>query len=271
MIPPILAWVSVLFLSVMIWLGTSVVGLAQPAPDVTAAQAQELNELVQEAFTATDRGEFEVAEGYWTQIIDRFPAAAAWSNRGNSRVGQYKLKAAIADYNKAIELAPDVPDPYLNRGAALEVLGQWDAAIADYNHVLALDPQDPAAFNNRGNAEAGLGQWDAAIADYRRATELAPDYAFALGNYALALYQVGQTDQALQTMRSLVRKYPKFADMRAALTAVLWEQGKQGEAESNWVSAVGLDSRYKDIDWVKTVRRWPPVVVAALDKFLHLQ
>lgn len=72
-------------------------------------------------------------------------------------------------------------------------------------------------------------------------------------------------------MRNIVRKYPSFADMRAALTAVLWEQGKHGEAESNWVAAVGLDQRYKDINWVAHVRRWPPLMVAALEKFQELK
>ena len=86
----------------------------------------------------------------------------------------------------------------------------------------------------------------------------------------MALYQAGQTEEATRTMRNLVRKYPKFADMRAALTAALWVQGKRGEAESQWVSAVGLDSRYKDAEWVATVRRWPPAMVAALEKFLSL-
>jgi hypothetical protein len=71
-------------------------------------------------------------------------------------------------------------------------------------------------------------------------------------------------------MRNIVRKYPTFADMRAALTAALWAQGKQEEAESNWVSVVELDRRYKDINWVKTVRRWTPEMVAALEKFLKL-
>ena len=44
----------------------------------------------------------------------------------------------------------------------------------------------------------------------------------------------------IRNMRNIVRKYPNFADMRAALTAAYWEQGKKGEAESNWVAAVGL-------------------------------
>jgi tetratricopeptide (TPR) repeat protein len=228
--------------------------------------------LRKEAFDATNKGDFATAEQRWTDIITLLPDnAAVWSNRGNAKVSQNKLEAAIADFNKAMELAPDAPDPYLNRGAALEGLGKWDEAIADYNRVLDLDPNDPAAFNNRGNAEAGLGHWETAIADYQKAFELAPDYAFARANYALAEYQLGQTEEAIRTMRNIVRKYPKFADMRAALTAVLWTEGRKGEAESQWVSAVGLDNRYKDITWVKTVRRWPPTMVAALEKFLNLQ
>jgi len=233
---------------------------------------RELDELAQKALTATNQGDFTTAETYWTKIIEQFPDnPAALSNRGNARVSQNKLAEAIADYNKAVEIAPSATDPYLNRGTALEGLGKWEDAIADYNHVLELDPKDAMAYNNRGNAKAGLGQWESAIADYRQAADMAPTFAFARANYALALYQIGQTDAAIRNMRNLVRKYPNFADMRAALTAAYWAQGKRGEAESNWVAAVGLDQRYKDLDWVANVRRWPLVMVAALEKFQKLQ
>jgi tetratricopeptide (TPR) repeat protein len=241
-------------------------------PQFTEEQLQEGDKLTKQAFDATDRGDFATAEKYWTEIIEKFPQnPAIWSNRGNSRVSQNKLEEAIADYNKAVELAPNVTDPYLNRGTALEGLGKWDEAIADYNRALELDPKDAMAYNNRGNAKAGLRKWDLAIADYKKANEIAPNFAFARANYALALYETGQTDQAIREMKNIVRKYPKFADMRAALTAAYWVSGQQGEAESNWVAAYGLDSRYKDINWVKNVRRWPSSMVGALDKFLKLK
>jgi tetratricopeptide (TPR) repeat protein len=153
----------------------------------------------------------------------------------------------------------------------LEGLGKWEEAIADYNHLLELDPKDAMAYNNRGNAEAGLGLWEQAQADYRTSADMAPNFVFARANYALALYQTGQTAAAIRQMRNILRKYPNFADMRAALTSAYWEQGKQGEAESNWVAAVGLDGRYKDLNWVTNVRRWPPKMVTALEKFLKLQ
>ncbi|MEN9223438.1 MAG: tetratricopeptide repeat protein [Thermostichus sp. BF3_bins_97] len=271
---PVLLLVLLLWLGIPVWtesgLAAELKGLPAPSQDTQAVSA-ELNQLFEAAFAATNRGDFAQAETLWSQLLERQPEnPALWSNRGNARVSQHQLQEALQDYAEAIRLAPNAPDPYLNRGAALEGLGQWQAAIADYERVLELDPNDAAAYNNRGNAEAGLGEWQQAVADYRHATELAPDYAFAQANYALSLYQVGETEAAVRLMRALVRKYPKFPDMRAALSAILWAQGRQGEAESHWVAVQGLDPRYGDVEWVKTIRRWPPAVVAALERFLSL-
>jgi tetratricopeptide (TPR) repeat protein len=238
---------------------------------LTDEQLQIGDSLTDKAFAATEAGDFVTAEKCWTELIEKFPQnPAVWSNRGNSRVSQNKLDEAIADFNQAIELAPEEADPYLNRGTALEAKGEFKAAIADYNRVLAVNPEDAFAYNNRGNAEGGLGNWASALEDFQQATAIAPNFAFAQANTALALYELGKKAEAIQTMRRLVKKYPMFADMRAALTAVLWVDGQQGEAESNWVAAVGVDSRYQDLDWVKQIRRWPPSLISALDKFLSL-
>jgi tetratricopeptide (TPR) repeat protein len=245
---------------------------AMVSESVVQESNQKVNALFDEAFEATSHGDFVTAEALWSEILVQYPHnAAVWSNRGNARVSQHKLHAALEDYSQSIAIAPNQPDPYLNRGTALEGLHQWDAAIADYNRVLELDPQDSAAFNNRGNAKAGAGDWEAALADYQKAAELDPGFAMAQANYGLALYQLGHTEDSMRRFRNLVRKYPQFADMRAALVAALWNRGQRGEAESQWVSVIGLDSRYRDLDWVRTVRRWPPELTDALAQFLSLQ
>lgn len=245
--------------------------LSTPPSRFSNSDIKEIGKLRKAAFSATQLGDFTEAETQWSALVEQLPEeAAVWSNRGNVRVRQNNLEGALADYTQAIALAPNEADPYLNRGAVWEAMGQWEKAIEDYNAVLQIDPDDPAAYNNRGNAEGGAGEWDLAIADYQAAITLQPSFSLAYGNYALALYQTGDRDRALQIMKSLVRKYPSFADMRAALTAALWEKGQVGEAESNWVAVVGLDNRYKDIGWVKNVRRWPPKMVSALESFLTL-
>ena len=271
---PLLTVLSVLLVAVTVaFLGMPpAIAQNQTPTFIAEEQLKQGDELANKAFEATEKGDFVTAEKYWTQLIEQFPTnPAIWSNRGNAKVSQNKLEEAIADFNQSMELAPNAPDPYLNRGTALEGLGKWDEAIADYNRVLEINPNDAMAYNNRGNAEAGKGKWEEAIADYQKATDLAPNFAFARANYALALYQVGKTDEAIRTLKNLARKYTLFPDVRAALTAALWVQGNRGEAESNWVAAVGLDSRYKDINWVKNIRRWPPNMVIALEKFLNLK
>jgi tetratricopeptide (TPR) repeat protein len=238
---------------------------------ISEAQWQQGHELAKKAVFAAKKGNFMQSESYWTELISTFPDnAAVWSNRGNIRVAQHKLDEAIADFDRAIKLAPKQPDPYLNRGVALEVQGKYEDALKDYNRVLALNPEDPMAYNNRGNARAGQQRWLEALTDYQKATELSPNFAIARANAALVSYQIGNKQEAMQSIRNLVRKYPMFADLRAAFTAILWELGQQGEAESNWVATVGIDSRYQDLNWVKNIRRWPPQMVAALEKFLTL-
>lgn len=267
-------WLSSLLLICFLWLFSlepSVVAAPVTEQNITEQQIRQGEKIAKKAFDAAKKGDFAQSEIYWTQLIDKFPNnPAVWSNRGSVRIGQYKLKEAIADFNHSIELAPEYPDSYLNRGIAYEGQKRWEQALADYEQVLAIDPQDPVAYNNKGNAEAGQQQWQKALADYNKAVEIAPDFAVARGNAALVMYQMGDRDEAIRHMRNLVRKYPMFSDMRAALAAVLWTQGKQGEAESNWVAAVGLDSRYQNLDWVENIRRWPPTMIEALEKFLTL-
>ena len=257
-------------LSLLLWIGWAVPVWSAPQTGQITTPRQ-FEAVKQKAFAASQAGQFDVAEDYWTQLLEAHPTSAPiWSNRGNVRVSQNRLEEAIADYDKSVELAPLSPDPYLNRGAALEGLGRWDEAIADYNKAMQLEPDSAALYNNRGNAKGGSGDWSAALEDYEQAAKLMPNFALANANAAIALYQVGRAEDSIRRLRGLVRKYPRFADVRAALTAVLWAEGRGGEAESNWYAVMGLDRRYRDIDWVRQVRRWPPAVADALEQFLSL-
>ena len=58
-------------------------------------------------------------------------------------------------------------------------------------------------------------------------------------------------------------------DARAALVALLWSIGQEGEAKSHWVSVVGIDDRYKDLEWIQSKRFWPPKIIMSLDSFLN--
>ncbi len=250
-------------------------------PAAAAQQPRDLPQLFDQALSASRQGDFEAALPLWNQVLELAPAdAAAWSNRGNVQLALGDARAAIADQTRAIELDPASADPHLNRGTAEEALGQWDAAASDYHWILdhAPPPQagEPAgeprasALYNLGNVLGSQDDWDGARASFAAAAEARPGFAMARSSAALAAFQLGELEAAERELRNLIRRYPLFADARAGLTALLWRQGSRGEAESHWAAASGLDPRYRQPEWLQSMRRWPPVPTQALQQFLAL-
>jgi tetratricopeptide (TPR) repeat protein len=233
-----------------------------------------LPQLFDAALSASRQGDFEQALPLWNQVLELAPGdAAAWSNRGNVLLALGEPEAAIADQSHAIALDPAAPDPHLNRGTAEEALQRWDGAAADYRWILDHGASDAraSALYNLGNVQGALGDWPAARACFEAAALERPGFAMARSSAALAAFELGDLAVAEQQLRNLIRRYPLFADARAGLTALLWRRGARGEAESHWAAASGLDPRYRQPQWLLTMRRWPPQPVQALEQFLSLE
>jgi tetratricopeptide (TPR) repeat protein len=234
-----------------------------------------LPQLFDTALSASRQGDFARALPLWDQVLELAPDdAAAWSNRGNVQLALGDPVAAIADQDRAIALDPASADPHLNRGTAEEALQRWDAAAADYRWILERHPEagEPraSALYNLGNVLGSQGDWPAARSSFVAAADARPGFAMARSSAALSAFELGELDAAERELRTLIRRHPLFADARAALTALLWRQGSRGEAESHWAAASGLDPRYRQEEWLLSVRRWPPVPIEALQQFLAL-
>jgi len=228
--------------------------------------------LFREALNFSSEGEFNNALDKWNDYLKIYPDdPAALSNRGNVKLVVGDPKGAIIDQNMAIKLDPTELDPYINRGIANESLGLWLSAKDDYLYVISKDKENFSALYNLANVEGSLDNWEKARNLFCKAAQYNPGFAMARSSEALANYQLGNVEDSEEELRKLIRRYPTFADARAALTALQWSRGKSGEAESNWIAAVELDSRYAQEDWLLEVRRWPPTPVEDLMKFIAMK
>ncbi len=228
--------------------------------------------LFQNALNASKEGDFIKALDSWDEFLFFFPNnAIALSNRGNVRLALGDPEGAVLDQTNAIDILPLEIDPHLNRGLAEEALGQWDEAINDYQWILQRDASNSSALYNLGNVMVSKSNWIKSQSLFNAALLSRPDFAMARSSKALISYQLNQLDDAEKELRFLIRKYPMFADSRAALSALLWKKGYLGEAESHWAAASGLDSRYRQKDWLLKVRRWPPEPTHDLMSFLELK
>jgi tetratricopeptide (TPR) repeat protein len=99
-------------------------------------------------------------------------------NRGIIHMNRGALDNAIADFDAAIALQPELAEGHINRGAVLLARDDYAGAIAAIDRGLALGPEEPArAYYNRAVAHEELGHLREAYRDYRQAADLAPTWA----------------------------------------------------------------------------------------------
>ena len=103
---------------------------------------------------------------------------ASWlAQRGWHRDGHGQPTEAVADFDKAIELAPDQGDYYLWRSTAHRKKGDYPAALADADRAIAMDPKWAYARMIKAFAHERMKEWPKAVAAYDQGISLAPQDA----------------------------------------------------------------------------------------------
>ena len=63
---------------------------------------------------------------------------------------------ALEDYTQAIDLTPNDPDVYFNRGLTYYNTHRYQEALSDFTRVIELNPEDTAAYYYHGLCEAQI-------------------------------------------------------------------------------------------------------------------
>jgi tetratricopeptide (TPR) repeat protein len=105
-------------------------------------------------------------------------SSAAYNNRGRAYMKKGITDKAMADYNKAIQLDYKNSSAHNNRGMLLsDALNDYDAAISEFNKSIELTPDEPTIYFNRGLASERKGDLKQALSDFKMFVELAPSDA----------------------------------------------------------------------------------------------
>ncbi len=232
-----------------IWLAAATICVAMP---VRAADPVAAPSPVEEGAAQLIRGDVGKAVATYTLALkdtglpnDR--RAAILNDRAVANVRLGETKAALEDYNRAVELFPEYPVAYNNRGNLLLALGKSDEATKDFDRALALAPGYAAAYSNRGNAKMKLGKSDQAIADFTKAIELMPASAPPLSGRGLAYLSVGKPHAAVRDFSRAVSADARFASAYRNRAEARMAIGQRDDAIEDLSRAVAFDANNSEL------------------------
>jgi tetratricopeptide (TPR) repeat protein len=166
------------------------------------------------AYQKSERRDYPGALADYDRAIAIAPDyAEAYNNRGNLKSQHFQDAAGgFADYDRAIAIEPKLTQAYYNRGFLKGKLDNNSGAIVDYNQAIALNPNYAEAYNNRGIIKHKLGNSQVAIGDYDRAIQLNPNYAEAYYNRGVARSKLENQPLAIGDFDRAIALNPKYTE-----------------------------------------------------------
>jgi tetratricopeptide (TPR) repeat protein len=172
------------------------------------------------------KGDLAAAEQSLAKALNDFPTDGGLYNlRGILNADRRNLKAAEADFTRAVELSPRIAGAYLNLARACEMLSANDPdALNRARHaleqVLPLEPKDPAPLMELGRIAEKQKDLKGALAYLAHARDLKPDYApvhFFFGIVCIELNLPLEAKKSLQKALDLDPNNPPYNYARGAV------------------------------------------------------
>jgi len=109
---------------------------------------------------ALDKGEAEIRKAL--ELAPDY--AEAWVNLGGVKLTRFDFTGCVEANQKAVDLRPDFILAHYNKGLGLLYLGEAEKMVACYQRVIELDPEHPG-----GHYHLAVGLYDLKkVADARR-------------------------------------------------------------------------------------------------------
>jgi tetratricopeptide (TPR) repeat protein len=172
------------------------------------------------------------------QLYPEYPAV--YNNRGNVLLGLGAVREAIKDFDRALLLAPGYAAAYSNRAGAYMKLGQIEQAIAGYTKAIQLTPTSPAALSGRGRAQLAANRPHGAIRDFTRAVSLDARFGAGYRSRAEAKLSIERYDEAIEDFSRAIAFEPRNADIYALRGQAYLESGNAPSALKDFSTAVEL-------------------------------
>ena len=179
------------------------------------------------------RGDVDAAIREFEKAVQSAPnLAVARINLGRAYIVRKDFVSARRVLDEAERLAPDLPDAELLLASLDREEGRAEKAEARFRRVLARNPSSGEAHKGLGLLYRQRGDVPRAVNEYEKAVEIDPEDAEAYNNIGVIRKEQGRPEEAESEFRKAAEADPDFAGSYNNLALIAMDRGDWEQAEA---------------------------------------
>ncbi len=160
--------------------------------------------------------------------------------RAQQAIGERDWEKAKQVYLMALGLRSDLPDVHYGLATVYFQLGELTSAAHHFRESARLDAQRAGAFINLGAVLNLLQQYDESVTALRRGIQLDPQRVEGYYNLGLVYRRKGQADLAITAYKEALRLNPRMADAHLNLANLYMEKDQPRLALQHYSEALKI-------------------------------
>lgn len=211
---------------------TEAVALLDELFKASPEAANDADAVAQKARAIAAKDPFN-AKQLFTKSLELKPQAKTYMMRGATEEKRGNLENAQGDYQKALELEPELTAASLKIARIAFDRREFGQAVKVLEVVLARNPQHAKAAELQGDTLVELNKAKEAVSRYEVALAAGGDNAPLLMKIAKLQIQIlGQVEASVKVLRRAIKADPKLAEAHYFLGLALKDGGQYDEAKN---------------------------------------
>jgi tetratricopeptide (TPR) repeat protein len=170
------------------------------------------------------------------------------------------LRLAVTAFTAAVEKLPATPAAYYGRGTALDRLRRHDEAAADFDRAVQLAPNDPMSRAMRAYHRRSHGDLEGALEDLDHAINAGREIVAVRLERARVRSALGNSSGAVIDYEEALEDDPRSIVVQRETARLLASLGRLREAAAHYEAAIALDD-----DEPETHRNWADLAASLGD------
>lgn len=179
-------------------------------------------------------------------ILNKEGRVTALAFRATAKMDTYDFSGAVADFSRALDMAPSNFGLMHGRAQALERLGHYQKALLDYDTAIQISPKNAALFTGRALIHAQLDNMDAAFRDLEKARTIAPKNVETLALMGGLYTEVGEFEKAIGLFDRAIDLQPEIGRLYLRRGLAQMKAGEWDKSLKDLTAAIEMENGLPD-------------------------